>query len=77
MFEEKNNHICRSLKKYKIQGSTMLVNDGTRWYPLKLKKIQQKLAKKQGQASFGSKSNRKFTDSDSNPSLDGTRLMAL
>ena len=35
--EELETHQCKPLKKYKIEGNTLLISDGQTWYPLKLK----------------------------------------
>jgi len=36
--EEAENHECKSVKKYQIKRSILWVNDGLKWYPLRLKK---------------------------------------
>lgn len=34
--EEKDDHECKTMKNYKIEGELLLVSDGDYWYPLKL-----------------------------------------
>lgn len=36
--EEIENHECKSVVKYEIKRSILWVNDGSKWYPLRLKK---------------------------------------
>jgi hypothetical protein len=36
MAEERESHVCESLKSHKILGDTLWVFDGKKWYPLKL-----------------------------------------
>lgn len=36
--EEVENHECKSVIKYEIKRSILWVSDGSKWYPLRLKK---------------------------------------
>jgi hypothetical protein len=38
--EEKEDHACRSLKQYKIEGEIFKAFDGQSWYPLKWDQVR-------------------------------------
>ncbi len=74
MAEEENLHECRALKDYEFEEDVIRVFDGKSWYPLNLEKVRWNLAEEKCSKNRSkSKSNRKFTDDESNLSLDGTR----
>lgn len=37
--EEKNEHVCRTMKEYKVEGKIFKAFDGYLWYPLKLEEV--------------------------------------
>lgn len=78
IFEELNQHECRALKDHKFEEDVIQVFDGKDWYPLNLEKVQRNIAERRGHKRLsGPKSNRKFTDDDSNHGLYGACLMVL
>lgn len=40
MSEEKDNHVCKSMKSYKVEGEIMYASDGERTYPLKWDQVR-------------------------------------
>jgi hypothetical protein len=40
MYEEAGMHECRQLKNYKVDGETLRVFDGEKWYSLKLDQVR-------------------------------------
>lgn len=54
--EESGDHQCKPLVKYEIKQDILWVNDGTDWYPLKLKsteKLQDKINRRDDSTLIG------------------------